>query len=441
MNQIGLLQPFAVALLLGALLGFERAFTSKLYTDPDDILGGIRTFSLLALFGCVSAWLDERFGRGILIASYAGVIVLATLSHAISCYKHDERGITTEITLLLTFSIGVIAHLRQYTLAAAIAIVAAIILYLKGTTRTLTERLEADDIQAVLKFAIISFVILPLFEPGFSVSLGDVAPLKAFFERISPALSGIELINPHTVWLMVVLISGIGFSGYIATKLLGSRKGIGLTGFLGGLASSTATTLEFSKRSRDSAAHSVPFALAILLACSTMFPRVLLEVLVVNPALIGSVAVTMGSMAAGGAAVCFYIWKKSSGEKTDEVPLKNPFYILPAVKFGLLYAAIVLLTRIVESLAGQGGIYIVSALAGLSDVDPITLTMSQISRDDPSKSGQATVAITLAVFSNTIMKGVLAATIGSARLRKMTLAGFAVILLSGAAGLAILFIL
>lgn len=438
MINIELLQPFAVALMLGALLGFERAFTSKLYVDPDDVLGGIRTFSLVALFGCVAAFLDAQIGHGILLASYLGVIMLTSLSYAISYYKQNERGITTEISLMLTFSIGVIVQLKMFTLAAAIAITAAIVLYLKGTTRNLTQRLESDDIRAVLKFAIITFVVLPLFDPAFSLSLGDVTPLRGFFERLSPALTTIELINPHTVWLMVVLISGIGFTGYIATKLLGSRKGIGLTGLLGGLVSSTATTLEFSKRSRDAESLSLPFALAVLLACSTMFPRVLVEVLIINPALLGSLAVTMGFMAVAGAGVSFVLWKKSGSEKTEEVPLKNPFNIMPAVKFGLLYAGIVLLARIMEAMAGQNGLYAVSVLTGLTDVDAITLTMSQISRQDPSKSGQASVAITLAAFSNTIMKGLLAASIGSARLRKTAIAGFGIILLAGAAGLAVL---
>jgi uncharacterized membrane protein (DUF4010 family) len=433
-----LLQPFAVSLLLGALLGFERAFTSKMHVDADDVLGGIRTFSLVALFGCVSAYLGSRFGHGFLLASFAGIILLVSLSYAISFYKHNEPGITTEISILLTFSIGVLAHLGQFTLAAAIAIVTSIVLYLKGASRDLTRKIESDDIRAVLKFAIITFVVLPLFDPAFSLTLGDVTPLRQFLEGSRPAFLGIELINPHTVWLMVVLISGIGFTGYLSTKLLGSRKGIGLTGLLGGLVSSTATTLEFSKRSREAESHSLPFALAILLACTTMFPRILVEVLIINPALLGALSVTMGFMALGGFAMSFFVWKKSGTEKTGEVPLKNPFSIMPAVKFGLLYAVIVLLARVMESVAGQGGLYIVSALSGLTDVDAITLTMSQISRQDPSKNGQAAVAITLAAFANTLMKGFLAATIGSKRMRKIVLAGFGLIIIMGLLGLLVL---
>ena len=432
------IEPFAVSLILGALLGFERAFTSKVHDESGDVLGGIRTFSLIAVFGCASAYLDAMVSGGILIIAYIGIILITVTSYAVSFFKLNERGITTEISILIAFSIGVIAHLQQYRLAAAVTIVVALILYMKKSTARLNARLESDDIMAVLKFAIITFVVLPLFDPSFSLKISTIAPLGDVASSLPPSLRDLELINPHTVWLMVVLISGIGFSGYVLIKVLGSRKGVGLTGLLGGLVSSTATTMEFSKRSRESEQLSLPFALAILLACSTMFPRVLVEVLVVNPRLLGSLLITMSFMALGGLSVCFILWKKTGKEKTGEVPLKNPFTILPAVKFGLLYAAIVLVARLMEKLAGESGLYIVSVLSGLTDVDAITLTMSQLSKQDPAMLDQAAVAITLAAFSNTFMKAFLAVSLGSPRLRKPVLAGFGVIILCGIAGLLVL---
>jgi uncharacterized membrane protein (DUF4010 family) len=299
--------------------------------------------------------------------------------------------------------------------------------------RKLIKRVESEDIRAVLKFAIITFVILPIFDPEYAYYLRDVGGLGWLSD--APGLMKVEVINPHTVWLMVVLISGIGFTGYVAIKILGSRKGIGLTGFLGGLVSSTATTMTFSKRSRDEGSLSLPFSLGILLACTTMFPRILVEVLIINSSLLPSLSVTMGVMAASGLAVCFFIWKKTEGETSDEVPLKNPFSIMPAVKFGILYAIIVFVARVMEVVAGDNGIYIVSILSGLTDVDAITLTMSQISRQDSSKLNQATVAITLAAFSNTILKAGIAYVLGSRELRRIILVGFAIILIAGFAGL------
>ena len=432
------LEPFAVSLILGALLGFERAFTSRVHDESGDILGGIRTFSLIAVFGCASAYLDTRVSGNILLVAYIGIILFTAISYAVSFIKLNERGITTEISILIAFSIGVIAQLQQYRLAAAITIIVALILYIKKSTANLNAKLESDDIMAVLKFAIISFVILPLFDPSFTLTITDIAPPGDFATGISPALRDLELINPHTVWLMVVLISGIGFSGYILIKVLGSRKGVGLTGLLGGLVSSTATTIEFAKRSRESGELYLSFSLAILLACSTMFPRILVEVLIVNPLLLGSLLITMSLMTLGGFTVCFIIWKKTGTEKTGDVPLKNPFTILPAVKFGLLYAAIVLITRLMEKLAGDSGLYIISILSGLTDVDAITLTMSQLSKQNPAMLDQAAVAITLAAFSNTFMKAFLAVSLGAPRLRKPVVIGFSAIILCGAAGLAVL---
>jgi len=149
----------------------------------------------------------------------------------------------------------------------------------------------------------------------------------------------------------------------------------------------------------------------------------------------------MGMMAFAGFLFCLVIWKKSGKEKGEEIEHKNPFNILPAFKFGLIFAVIVLIARISEVIAGDSGVYIISVLTGLSDVDPITLTMSQISRDDPSKLNQATIAITLAAFSNTAMKAGLACFLGSKRFRLTVLLGFGVILFAGVFGLAIAYLI
>jgi uncharacterized membrane protein (DUF4010 family) len=433
MINIKIFQPFIIAILLGALMGLERAFASRVDDSDVDILGGIRTFSLISLFGCIAAFLDKNYKSGILIVSFIGVLTLAGISYFISFSKHNERGITTEISLFICFTVGVMVQFSGYITATFITIFVTLILYLKESMHKLVKRVESEDIRAVLKFAIITFVILPIFDPEYACYLRDIGGVG--WLSGSPELMNVEVINPHTVWLMVVFISAIGFSGYVAIKILGSRKGIGLTGFLGGLVSSTATTMTFSKRSREEESLSLPFSLGILLACTTMFPRILVEVLIINSDLLLSLSVTMGFMAASGLAVCFFIWKKTEGATSDEVPLKNPFSLMPAVKFGLLYAIIVFVARAMEVIAGDKGIYIVSILSGLTDVDAITLTMSQISRQDSSKLTQATVAITLAAFSNTILKAGMAYVLGSRELKRIILVGFAIILIVGFAGL------
>ncbi len=434
MVNLYLLQPFIIALFLGALLGFERSFASRLDHEVEDFLGGIRTYSLVSLFGALATFLADRYFPEMLILSFAGIIAMTAVSYFVGFYKHNEGGITTEVSLLICFLIGVIVQKQHVVLALFITLGTAALLHMKDYIHHMTEKLDTKDIRATLKFAIITFIIL-IFDPDYTFYLKDIGPLaNGLFNRF-PGLADVKVVNPYNVWLMVVLISAIGFAGYISIKILGSRKGTGLTGLLGGLVSSTATTVTFSKRSKEGGIRDLSYALAVLLACSTMFPRILVEAMVINARLLPRLIVSMGLMAAAGFTVCLVLWKKSGKEKSDEVPHHNPFNILPAVKFGIVFAVIVFIARITEVIAGDSGVYIISVLTGLSDVDPITLTMSQISRDDPSKLNQASVAITLAAFSNTIMKAGMALLLGSKRFARIVLIGFGITLVAGAFGL------
>lgn len=435
-------QPFIISLFLGALIGLERAFAHK--DEPEkkeDLIGGIRTYSLIALFGCIASFLDANFQFYFLIVAFIGILSITVISYFINYSKHNERGITTEISILICFSLGIMVENGYLVVASFITILVVVILYLKQYLKNLPEKIDSDDIRATLKFAILIFIVLPIFNPDQSIYIRDLFEANTEWFENYPEILEVEVINPYNVWLMVVLISAISFSGYVAIKILGSRKGIGLTGFLGGIISSTATTLTFSRRSKEEIGLSLSYSLAVLLACSTMFPRVLVEVLIINPALLPLLSITMGIMGSTGFIVCFFIWRKAGKDHSEEVPHKNPFNIMPAVKFGLLYAVVVFLTKLMSVIAGKSGVYIVSALSGLTDVDAITLTMSQISQEDPSKINQAIVAITLAAFSNTFLKAVIAAVIGSKRLRKVILIGFSIIVVSGIGGLFIVYVI
>ena len=442
MMNLTLLQPFIIALFLGAFLGFERSYASRIDHEEMDFIGGIRTFALVSLFGAISSFLSERFAPAILPISFFGIIALTVVSYYIFYTKHNEGGITTEVSMLICFTIGVIVEKNFLVVALFISLVTTMLLYLKKSLHRLSERIENEDIRGALIFSIITFVIL-LFDPDYNFYVKDIVFLGNNFLSAHPDIADVMVLNPYTVWIMVVLVSAIGFSGYIAIKILGSRKGIGLTGFLGGLASSTATTVTFSKRSNENAGSALylSYALAVLLACSTMFPRILVEVLIINARLAPKLIVVMGLMSLAGFSYCFFLWKRSGTEKTDEVQLTSPLNIRLAIKFGIVFALIIFIARITEVLAGDSGVYVISILTGLSDVDPITLTMSQIARDDPSKLDQATIAITLAAFSNTAMKAGMALFLGSKKFRMPVLIGFVITIAAGAAGLALIYIL
>jgi uncharacterized membrane protein (DUF4010 family) len=269
MVNLKLLEPFIIALFLGAVLGFGRTFTTKLDHEVEDFLGGIRTYSMVSLFGSIVSFLAEKYFPELLPLAFAGMVVLMAVSYYIGFSRHNEGGITTEMSLLICFVIGVIVQKNYLILALFTAIITAGILHAKEFLRKFTDRVEPEDIRAALKFAIITFIIL-IVNPDYTFVMKDIGVLGTKLFAWMPGLADVKVVNPYNVWLMVVLISGIGFTGYIAMKILGSRKGIGLTGFLGGLVSSTATTATFAKRAREDegAVGHLPYALAVLLACS-----------------------------------------------------------------------------------------------------------------------------------------------------------------------------
>jgi uncharacterized membrane protein (DUF4010 family) len=265
-----------------------------------------------------------------------------------------------------------------------------------------------------LKFAVISAIVLPI--------LPD--------EGLGPA--PFDVLNPYKIWLMVVFISGISFLGYILIKVAGTRQGIGITGFLGGLASSTAVTLSFSERSQQQLDLAKPFALAIIISWTMMFSRVLVEVAALNPELLGVVWIPMVAAGAIALAYSVYLYFAQRSVEEGDVPLSNPFELGPAVKFGLLYAGILLVSRAAQFYFGDAGIFVSSIVSGLADVDAITLSMAELSRGEGTLTiSTASQAIVLATMSNTVVKGGIVLFMGSKALRQALLPGFLLVLATG----------
>jgi uncharacterized membrane protein (DUF4010 family) len=231
---------------------------------------------------------------------------------------------------------------------------------------------------------------------------------------------------------MVVFISGVNFIGYVLVKVLGSQHGIGLTGLLGGLVSSTAVTLSFSQRSQEEPVLGRDFALAITVASTTMFPRVLFEVYILNQALVYSLLAPLLAAAGVGLAACLYLWFSRRSHERGEVSVSNPFELGPAIQFGLLFAIILFVSKAAQVYVGETGVYLSSVLAGLTDVDAITLSMARLAGADVSYTVAAR-AVTLAALSNTLVKGGIAVSLGSASLRRYILPIFGAVLVVGIA--------
>jgi uncharacterized membrane protein (DUF4010 family) len=238
---------------------------------------------------------------------------------------------------------------------------------------------------------------------------------------------------------MVVLISGISFLGYVLIKVVGPRRGVGLTGILGGLASSTAVTLSVAERSRDSEGLDRPFALAVLLAWAIMFVRVIVEVAVINPPLLLTVWAPIVGVCGVTFIYCGYLYAVQPVEEHDEPQtVQNPFRLVPAITFGVLYAVILVASNAAQAYFGDAGVYLSSVVAGLADVDAITLSMARLNESGEVGAVPATRAIVIAAAANTVLKGGIVALTGTAGLRRAVLPGL--LLIVGASGIALLFI-
>jgi uncharacterized membrane protein (DUF4010 family) len=405
-----ILLRFGTALLIGVLIGAEREF-ARLKEDVKSF-AGVRTFPLISLLGCSAGLLTDLTSAWTLAVLALLLAVLIALAYTFDA-REGRVGLTTEIASLVVFVCGALCYWDYLELAAALAVVTFGFLTLKPQLHGLAARISSEDLYATLKFAIISLIVLPVLP---NQTYGP-EPFDAF--------------NPYRTWLMVVFISGISFLGYVMIKVVGSKRGIGLTGLLGGLVSSTAVTLSFSERSQDHPELARPFALAITLAWTMMFGRVLVEVAVLNQALLQALWLPMGAGMLAGVAFCVIYYFGRHTDQGSEVKLANPFELGPAIKFGILYAVILVAAKAAQFYFQDAGLYAASALAGLADVDAISLSMAELAGAAGGVvTSTAARAVVLAAISNTIVKGGIAISMGSKSLRRALLPPFLVMLVT-----------
>jgi uncharacterized membrane protein (DUF4010 family) len=406
---------FAAALGLGLVLGLER---ERAHEDDELSFGGIRTFALITLAGAVCGFLHLELGLSVLaLAVFGAIASLVVVSYAVTAMK-GSVGMTTEVTALFAFVLGALCGFDQVGVASAAAVASLLLLTFKEYLHRLARRVEAADVYATLKFALISLIILPLL------------PNQTF----GPA--PIDVINPYKIWLMVVLIAGLNFVGYLLVKVLGSEHGIGLTGVLGGLVSSTAVTLSFSQRSRKEPAQSQAFVLAIVIAWTIMFVRVVVMTGIISRPLAVSLAIPLGLMTLAGLAVCLVLFRRSRSRATGTVTTgANPFELGEAIKFGLLFGVVTVVAKAAQTYLGAAGLYLAGALAGLTDVDAIALSMANLAATSPESTVVAARTIVIAVLANTATKTAMGASMGTPALRRTLLATTGVLLVAAVVGI------
>ena len=379
-------QDFGTALLLGALLGIER---EKRNMREGFGIAGLRSFVLLALLGAVGGYMGTALAMPWILPAVVVVVgVVVAVGYVAGVRRRPEQvGLTTELAAVAACLLGAMATTGFRDLAVGLGVGMAALLAYKQPLHQLVGQLGWEDVLVGMRLLLATFIVLPL--------LPDRA--------IDPW----GAINPYKLWLLVLLISGMSLVGYIATRWLGPGRGIAVTAASGGLVSSTAVTLAFAKQSRDEPQRARALAGGVLLAWAVMFVRVAAIAAVVQPALALALAVPCAAttaVCAGAAVVAMRSHAGGGADGLPAVPMKNPFSLLAASKFAALFAVVQLLLKLGQQHLPQSGVYAVAALAGLTDVDAITVSMGERVRGAPADAGIAATAILVACLSNTVVK-------------------------------------
>jgi len=412
---------FLVALFIGALVGVERE--QRRSSEPERSFGGVRTHILLALVGATAAWLARE-----LASAWVFAVALAAVSAVgVASYVRRGRdaaeqapGLISEIAAIGVVLLGAMVVVSDAALGVALAVAMSAVLAFKQPLHVLVAKIGTEDLLAAVKLMCMSFIVLPLLPKT------PVDPWHA--------------VNLYQLWLLVILTSALSLVGYLAMRWFGSDRGTVITGMAGGLVSSTATTLSFARESRSAQASPAGNreACGILISWLVMFVRVLVLVAVVNTALLQAAWVPLAAMgvATGIFALAHYLLAlRTASADGGPLPMRNPFQLGQALRFGLLFAAILLVIRLAHTHLPQGGFYVVSALAGSADVDAITLSLAQDGSSHVT-TAQAAVALCMAVLSNTVVKTATVLLFARGRVRRHTLAAAGAITFIGVSALA-----
>jgi len=386
----------AIAFGLGMLVGLQRQ-------KSDHEMAGVRTFTLISVMGVISAFLARDFDNPYLLP-VLGMCITALLvtANVIKLKKLNDTdvGQTTEVAALLMFAVGAYLVMGDRIVAVIVGGSMAILLYVKERLHNFIENLKEKDLAAIMTFAGISLVILPLL------------PNKTY--------GPFDVLNPQNIWLMVTLIVGISVVGYFIYKFVGKKVGIISNGILGGLISSTATTVSYARKTKDAEAINKMAAFVITAASAVALIRVLVEVGVVIPEKLPEIILPLITVFVLMALLCvglFYIIAKN-GENEKMPEPKNPAQFKSALIFGLLYGGILLAVAFTKEEFGNEALYVVAIISGLTDVDAITLSLSQLMKGGGLNTSTGWRLILLATLSNLLFKGIMAAVLGTRQLAK-----------------------
>ena len=379
-DSLELIFKLSFSIFTGLLIGLEREHRTQKET-----FAGIRTFPLISILGTLSAYVYENYWSGIFWLVFGGIVLLSLINFYLEYEK--DIGATTEIAILITYITGILIYYEHYYIAAFLSVVTTFLLALKRTLENFAKKLSQEDILAIIKFALVTVVIYPLLPDK------NLGPFEAF--------------NPKSIWKMVVIVSSLDFISYLILRWKGTKT-LWLTGLVGGLISSTAVSYELAKLSRKYSNVVYSALFGIVLAWLIMNFRVIFLAGIINLSLALKVSIPLIVISIAYVGLILYLYFKNKEKiienSSQEVNFSNPYEITSALQFGLIYAFVVFMVKVLNHYYGSSGLYIASLISGVIDVDAITLSLSSLSKHGSITDIVALKGILIAVISNAFFK-------------------------------------
>lgn len=413
----GLVSGLGVSLGVGLLIGLERQ-QSMTRKEGQEVPAGLRTFPLFSLAGSL-VWLLAGGSSVLPAAGVFALIVLLGVHRLGLPVEHREQGVTTEAAAVVAFLLGMLAVAEEpfpdfearLTTTGALGAVVALLLSIKPRVQSILGHVSNNDLFATLQLLVVALVMLPLLPDK------GLGPYNA--------------VNPAHTGRMILLIGGVSWVGFVASRLLGPGRGLVVTGLVGGLVSSTAVTFSMARRAKEEPEIVPSCTVAIAAANAMMLARVLVIIAIVAPALVGAIALPMGAMLAVGIAVLLPLVREVREVRaTGDVTVRNPFELKSAFVLGLLFAGVIVVAHAVRDTLGDQALVVAGLAAGLTNVDAITLSTASLANSGLSHA-IAGATILAAVVSNTAVKTGIAFVTGGRKIGRQILKVHGVTLLAG----------
>ncbi len=389
----------ACALAIGLVIGLQRENIYR--SEYEAHSAGIRTFSITGVLGALAVLMSMQMESP---APFFGLLIVLGIvlgAMHVSSIPQNRTGITTSVALMTVYVLGGLCQYGKILESVGVAVCVLGLLTLKDPLHKFAHKVSRDDIVAILKFALISAVILP------------ILPEKAY------GPPGLEVLSPYKIWIFVCLISGISFIGYFLIKWIGPGKGIGVTGFLGGLASSLALTLNLSERSKQNPEYSTTLTAGIVISWAVMYLRIYLICVLFFPTLAGKLAIALVVPSIPGFFYAFYLYRRNNRlHPVQMANFTNPFELWPSIQFGIIFTVVLFIANAAQKYFGSDALYISSFVTGLANSEAITLSVLDMTKQGSVLLNSAIKAVAIAGFANTLSKGVLTCILGNSEMRK-----------------------